>query len=327
MQARGTTLRSLVPGWLAPRWLTPGSLSLLLGVGILLGLPFRRGASASDGARLLSPSGAAPRWVELESYRDTPQGALRDSLLLLDGGGDLGVLDPLTGRRYVWDPLLGRGGFDTGDLFEPELDPHSTGWTAGRGIFGTRREITLFDLARVGRTTAGREWLRLPGYVRHAHWSADGDRVCLTCVTAAGPQVWLADYPEGRLRRLPAWDGFRDPALSPTGEHLAAARDGDLWIGRLDGTERRRLGLSGARWPAWFLGERHLAFQHWQHGQWDIWKIDLETGRATRLTRDPADDVFPSWSREGWIAFGSHRGGRWRIWHLDGGEVADDGGE
>ncbi|NEQ14696.1 MAG: hypothetical protein F6K44_12915, partial [Moorea sp. SIO3E2] len=52
--------------------------------------------------------------------------------------------------------------------------------------------------------------------------------------------------------------------------------------------------------------------------QADVWWLDLESGTTRRLTHDRANDVGPSFSRDGQaVWFGSNReGGRWQIWRL-----------
>ena len=64
-------------------------------------------------------------------------------------------------------------------------------------------------------------------------------------------------------------------------------------------------------------------------GNADIYVVSAEGGQPRRLTTDPAEDIVPSWSRDGrWIYFTSNRNadggsGRLQIWKMpaDGGEA------
>ena len=58
--------------------------------------------------------------------------------------------------------------------------------------------------------------------------------------------------------------------------------------------------------------EKHIALQRIdvEKGYYDIWSIDVARGTESRLTFDPANDVYPIWSPDGsYIVFGSTREG------------------
>jgi tricorn protease-like protein len=67
-------------------------------------------------------------------------------------------------------------------------------------------------------------------------------------------------------------------------------------------------------------------------GEFDVWVIGANGGKAQRMTTHPANDGNPSWSRDGrWIYFDSARMGEQQVWKIpaDGGEaiqVTRDGG-
>ncbi len=50
----------------------------------------------------------------------------------------------------------------------------------------------------------------------------------------------------------------------------------------------------------------------------DVWVMDTRRGLMTRLTTDPAEDVFPVWSAHGdRVIFSSNRGSRWGLYRTD----------
>src|SRR5215813_10979450 len=56
-------------------------------------------------------------------------------------------------------------------------------------------------------------------------------------------------------------------------------------------------------------------------GNADIYVVSAEGGQPRRLTTDPAEDIVPSWSRDGRrIYFTSNRSGRLQIWKMPAGE-------
>jgi tricorn protease len=94
------------------------------------------------------------------------------------------------------------------------------------------------------------------------------------------------------------------PTLTATGE-----RPGDLPAGtipppRYEGTDRGNVDLP--RFPSISPDGRFVAFS-WRG---DLWKVPVDGGQATRLTRHPGDEYHSSWSGDGRrIAFDSNRSG------------------
>jgi TolB protein len=91
-----------------------------------------------------------------------------------------------------------------------------------------------------------------------------------------------------------------------------------------DGAERS-LVVANALGPTWAPDGRSLAFSSYREGNWDIYRLDRDSGVITRLTSDPAKDQHPSWSPAGdRIAFSSDRAGNEEIYLMssaDGSEV------
>jgi len=120
----------------------------------------------------------------------------------------------------------------------------------------------------------------------------------------------------------------RDPAWSPTGVKLAFSsnRSGtyDIWLVRLGKEPRRITSRSGNDFePAWSPDGRRLAFtRRGASGNYDVYVLDLYTGKVNRITKNPAEDSEPAWSRDGeQIAFTSDREGDYDIYVINGAQV------
>src|SRR5687767_11650089 len=61
-----------------------------------------------------------------------------------------------------------------------------------------------------------------------------------------------------------------------------------------------------------------IAFGSHRDGNWEIYTMDADGGRETRLTRRAAQERFPLWSPDGSkIAFGSQTPDGWDLWVMD----------
>jgi hypothetical protein len=131
---------------------------------------------------------------------------------------------------------------------------------------------------------AGSTWSEL-----NAQFSPDATRIVFESLRSGTQELWVADRDGRNGLQLTAFNGHRGgtPAWSPDGQSIAYDVRDDA-------------------------------------GQGDIYVIPARGGAAVRLTNNPADDLVPSWSRDGQsIYFGSTRTGSFQIWKMSarGGEA------
>ena len=113
------------------------------------------------------------------------------------------------------------------------------------------------------------------------------------------------------------------PSVSPSGEKIAfvSQRSGshEVWTASPSGDNPTRLtNFGGPRvaTPRWSPDGELIALSARESDNADIFITSL-TGERRQLTDDPADDVAPSWSRDGrWLYFASNRDGTWQIYRL-----------
>ncbi|HJL14599.1 MAG TPA: hypothetical protein RMH99_03015 [Sandaracinaceae bacterium LLY-WYZ-13_1] len=122
--------------------------------------------------------------------------------------------------------------------------------------------------------------------------------------------LFRRDLETGRTDRLTTGMRARDPDVSPDGRRVAFTVNGagttHLMIAELrdvEGTARRL--LENERFeqvfnPRFSPDGRTVAIERWQAGGYrDIQLVDVQTGRVTPITHDRAQDMTPSWSRDG----------------------------
>lgn len=114
------------------------------------------------------------------------------------------------------------------------------------------------------------------------------------------------------------------PAFSPDGRSLAfySNRSGntELWVAALPAYPPRqissfRVAFSGmGRWSPdgnWLVSDPRIK------GDGDIWLTPVAGGPSRALVTHPAEDVVPSFSRDGqWVYFGSNRSGSMQMWKI-----------
>ncbi len=118
-------------------------------------------------------------------------------------------------------------------------------------------------------------------------------------------------------------------SFSPDGKKLAyestQTSQGEIWTAGSDGSNPAQLtflkGVAGT--PRWSKDGRSVAFDYRPNQHSEIYRIDLSGGPPYFIPTIPgADNVVPSWSRDGkWIYFSSNRGNEPnQVWKMpDGG--------
>jgi Tol biopolymer transport system component len=117
------------------------------------------------------------------------------------------------------------------------------------------------------------------------------------------------------------------PQVSPDGRKIAfsSTRSGrqEIWVCESDGSGCGALTQTPhGGTPRWSPDGGSIAFDAWseQHKGADIFTIDVDTLTVRRVTTSGADDLVPSWSRDGRsIYFASNRSGGWQVYRAPAG--------
>lgn len=151
--------------------------------------------------------------------------------------------------------------------------------------------------------------------------------------SGSGATLGIVNASDGTFREpLPASDTNLTPDWSPSGEQIVFAGNNGLMVQSVDGQESWQLTTNPYdTTPAWSPDGTKVAFVRRQHDHWEIYVIDMATGKQTRLTNTPArtdgaspldsvaaSSVSPAWSPDGKVlAFLTDRTGAWEIWVMN----------
>jgi TolB protein len=121
------------------------------------------------------------------------------------------------------------------------------------------------------------------------------------------------------------WALGQMPAWSSSGGEIAyhgCDERGDrcgVWVMQPGGANPTRLTTHATDTaPAWAPDGSQVAFVSARSGNWELYRVDVESGEETRLTDHPANDLAPTWSPDGrYLAFLSNRSGGWAVYILD----------
>jgi Tol biopolymer transport system component len=206
-------------------------------------------------------------------------------------------------RRYQWD-------FDGNmDIFEANPD-------------GT-------ELKRLTET---------PGYDAEGSYSPDGKKIvfCSNRSGAENLELFIMDSDGKNVRQLTKAPGCYNggPFFSPDGKRVIFRSDRSkkdhlqLYVINTDGTGERALtnDLDWVCWgPYWYSDNKHIVYAGANHNvpgrpNYDIYWMDVETGKKTRITHAPGADVLPVFSPDGKkMVWTSNRDGRQpsQVWMAD----------
>lgn len=158
-------------------------------------------------------------------------------------------------------------------------------------------------------------------------WAPDGKRIAFCSSMSGDPEIYLSDTNGLNLHRLTFSPGVDiSPVWNPkTGNEMAFVSDRSgspqIYIMSDDGTNLRRLITGGgdASSPSWSPNGLFMAFS-WRvsdTGTYDIYAVEIATGRIVQLTHDARRNEHPSWSPDGrHLVFESNRSGSKQVWTM-----------
>jgi TolB protein len=160
-------------------------------------------------------------------------------------------------------------------------------------------------------------------------WSPDGTRLAFCSSMGGNPDIYISSASGYNLQRMTFGTGVNvSPSWNPkTGGELAFVSDRSgspqVYIMSSDGTNLRRMTTAAvggdASAPAWSPNGLFMAF-HWrvsETGTYDIYIMEIASGRIIQLTHDAGRNEHPTWSPDGrHIAFESTRSGSRQIWTM-----------
>jgi Tol biopolymer transport system component len=162
----------------------------------------------------------------------------------------------------------------------------------------------------------------------HPVISRQGNRLAATQILVTNSDIWRVQIPSlTRQNAAPAkfiasTTMEYAPQYSPDGQRIAfnSFRSGsrEIWVCDREGRNPIPLTSMGVPYttdPNWSPDGREMAFACLLEGNRDIYVISVIGRKLRRLTTEPAEELRPSWSRDGrWIYFGSSRSGSMQIW-------------
>ncbi|MCL5006115.1 MAG: Tol-Pal system beta propeller repeat protein TolB [Acidobacteria bacterium] len=158
-------------------------------------------------------------------------------------------------------------------------------------------------------------------------WSPDGKKIAFCSSMSGDPEIYVCDRNGLNLQRLTFSPGVDiSPVWNPkTGNEIAFVSDRSgspqIYIMNADGTNLRRLITAGgdAEAPSWSPNGLYIAFS-WrvtETGEWDVYVIEIATGRIIQLTHNAGRNEHPTWSPDGrHLVFESTRTGTRQIWTM-----------
>ena len=153
------------------------------------------------------------------------------------------------------------------------------------------------------------------GYDAEGSYSPDGQQIVFCSNRDGDLQLYIMDSDGGNVRRLTNAPGCYNggPFFSPDGRRVIFRADRkkkdhlQIYVINADGTGERQLtDTVGVNWgPYWHPDNKHVIYAAADHSNpairpnYDLWLLNVETGKTTRITFAPGADVLPVFSPDG----------------------------
>jgi TolB protein len=145
------------------------------------------------------------------------------------------------------------------------------------------------------------------------NWAPDNSKLAFVSYRTGKPEINIYSYIDGSRLPFPMFNSLAIlPAISPDGNSVVFALrtprgDPDLFISRLDGSDRRDITNNPAidNAPTWSPSGRQIAFTSDREGGTNqIYICDADGANVRRIVKEGGDSDSPAWSPDGrWIAF------------------------
>jgi len=177
-----------------------------------------------------------------------------------------------------------------------------------------RKELYVCDMDGKGM----RQITKDRSIVVGPRWTPDGKNLIYTSYKRGYPNVYLT----GRRDPITRYGGLNaSGSISPNGKYMAVilsvSGNPELWlvsagsgklVRRLTSTKR-----GNEASPCWSPDGNHICYVSDSSGRPQIYIISKDGGRPARLTSSGTENVAPNWGKNGYIAFCTRSGGRYRI--------------
>ncbi|MFB3924221.1 MAG: Tol-Pal system beta propeller repeat protein TolB [Terriglobia bacterium] len=283
-----------------------------------------------------NPSVIAKRYVATMNEVATREAAHRfaNEIIQALGGGVPGInlsriafVSKRTGHPEIW--VMDYDGFNQRPItsygsqaLTPRWSPDNTKLAFTSYLLGNP-DLFVFSL----ETNRRIPFPKYKGLNTTPAWSPDGKKIAFCSSMSGDPEIYISDVNGFNLQRLTFSPGVDiSPVWNPkTGNELAFVSDRSgspqIYIMSSDGTNVRRLITGGgdASSPSWSPSGLMMAFS-WrvsETGTYDIYVVEIATGRIIQLTHDARRNEHPVWSPDGrHLAFESNRSGTLQVWMM-----------
>ena len=288
-----------------------------------------RKASAGLAAAVMMLVGVA-LWRSSESARPEPANLRIKQLTSLDGiewqpgwspdgrsfayaGAAFGSTDIFVAATAGGDPL--RRTFHPADDLHPRWSPDGRyiAFLSDRGTGASVYVVSPYDgpERKLAGTNLHRDVMLLSGLGAQP-WSRDSDSLLFPRRHADGTiAVWkvdLSSQKETQITFPPPGGEDREASWSFSGRQIAfkGNRGGKrgIWIAGANGQIDRRAADSG-RWPAWSPDDHSLYVNSARGGAGNIWRVEVDSGAWSQVTRGPGQDMYPAIAPSGAVAYSS----------------------
>ena len=290
----------------ANRW-RKASAGLAAAVVMLVGVTLWR---SSDSTRSEADNLRIRRLTSLEGVEWQP-GWSPDGRSFAYSGAAFGSADIFVAATAGGDPL--RRTFDPADELHPRWSPDGRyiAFLSDRGTGASVYVISPYDgpERKLADTNLHRDVMLLSGLGAQP-WSRDSDSLLFPRRHADGSiAVWkveLRPQKETQITFPPPGGEDREASWSFSGRHIAfrGKRDGKggVWIADANG-QIERLAADGGNWPAWSPDDQSLYVNSARGGTGDIWRVELDSGAWSQVTRGPGQDMYPAIAPSGALAY------------------------